>query len=96
MLRLSLANCPQFNFFPTTQKGDKLTGILIKPQHRIQRSQQVKGKIELYQEIDPTRNTILINIINDVVAGWFATMEQKRDLGMNSVTEKYKTRISSR
>ena len=52
MLRLSLANSPQFNFFPTTQKGDKLTGIFVKPQHRIQRSQQVKGKTELYQEID--------------------------------------------
>ena len=96
MLRLSLANSPQFNFFPTTQKGDKLTGILVKPQHRIQRSQQVNGKIELYQEIDPTRNKILINIINDVVAGWFATMEQEHDLRRNSVTEKYKTRISPR
>ena len=69
MLRLSLANCPQFNFLPTTQKVDKLTGILVKPQHRIKRSQRVKGKMELYQEIDPTRNKILINIIKDVVAG---------------------------
>ena len=51
MLRLSLANCPQFNFLPTTQKVDKLTGILVKPQHRIKRSQRVKGKMELYQEI---------------------------------------------
>ena len=35
MLTLSLANCPLFNFSPTTQKGDELTGILVKPQHRI-------------------------------------------------------------
>ena len=49
MLRLSLANCPQFNFFPITQKGDELTVILIKPQHRIKTeiAQRLKDKIEL-------------------------------------------------
>ena len=38
MLTISPDNCPQFNFSPTTQKGDELIRILVKPQHRIKRS----------------------------------------------------------
>ena len=82
MVRLSLANCPRFNFLPTAPKGGEVTAILVKlittPVQKITR--QSKDKIELYQGIDLTRNKILINVINDVVAGRFSTMEQKHDL----------------
>ena len=37
MVRLSLANCPGFNFFPTAPKGDEVTAILVKLQHRNKR-----------------------------------------------------------
>ena len=43
-------------------------------------AQLLKDKLELYQGIDLTHNNLLINIINDVVAGRFSTMEQKLDL----------------
>ena len=43
-------------------------------------AQLLKDKLELYQGIDLTHNNLLINIINDVVAGRFSTMEQKHDL----------------
>ena len=35
----------------------------------------LKDKLELYQGIDLTHNNLLINIINDVVAVRFSTME---------------------
>ena len=39
-------------------------------------AQLLKDKLELYQGIDLTHNNILINIINDVLAGRFSTMDQ--------------------
>ena len=36
----------------------------------------LKDELELYQGIDLTHNNILINIINDVLAGRFSTMDQ--------------------
>ena len=41
-------------------------------------AQLLKDKLELYQGIDLTHNNLLINLINDVVAGRFSTMEPKR------------------
>ena len=59
-------------------------------------AQLLKDKLELYQEIDLTHNNLLINIINDVVAGRFSTMEPSMIcMYRNSVPEKQKTRISS-
>ena len=73
MVRLSLANCPRFNFFPTALKGDEVTAIFGKlqgPTTPVQKiTLQSMDKIELYQGIDLTRNKILITVINDVVAG---------------------------
>ena len=81
MVRLSLANCPRFNFFfPQHQKVMRWRHPrkATTPEQKITR--QSKDKIELYQGIDLTRNKILINVINDVLAGRFSTMEQKDDL----------------
>ena len=82
MIRLSLANCPRFNFFPNAPKGawwgDGHPREATRPVQKINR--QSKDKIELHQGIDLTRNKILINVINDVVAGRFSTMEQKHNL----------------
>ena len=46
----------------------------------------LKDKLELYQGIDLTHNNLLINIINDVVAGRFSTMEQKHDLHVQELS----------
>ena len=43
-------------------------------------ARRFKDKIELCLGIDPTRNEILIKVINDEVAGRFSTMELKHDL----------------
>ena len=40
----------------------------------------LKDKLELYQGIDLTHNNLLINVINDVMAGRFSTMQKKHDL----------------
>ena len=53
----------------------------------------LRDKIELYQGIDLTRAKILINIVNDVLAGRFWIIGKKYDLHRNSVPEKRKTRI---
>ena len=46
----------------------------------------LKDELELYQGIDLTHNNILVNIINDVVAGRFSTMEQKHDLHVQELS----------
>ena len=50
MLRLSLATCHRFSFFPTAQKGDELTAMhpreAATPVQKIARP--LKDKIELY------------------------------------------------
>ena len=40
----------------------------------------LKDKLELFKGIDRTHNNLLINRINDVVAGRFSTKEQQHDL----------------
>ena len=49
-------------------------------------SQLLKDKLELYQGIDLTHNNLLINRINDVVAGRFSTMEEKLDLHVQELS----------
>ena len=49
-------------------------------------SQLLKDKLELYQGIDLTHNNLLINKINDVVAGRFSTMEEKLDLHVQELS----------
>ena len=65
-------------FFPTVQKGDELTAM--HPSEATTLLQKIarllKDELELYQGIDLTHNNILINIINDVLAGRFSTMDQ--------------------
>ena len=94
MLRLRLATCHRFNFFPTAQKGDEQT--VMHPREAPSPVQKIADYWAIYQGIDLTRNKILINVINDVVADRFSTLEQNHDLHMqrNSVPKKHKTRIS--
>ena len=46
----------------------------------------LKDKLELFKGIDLTHNNLLINRINDVVAGRFSTMEQKLDLHVQELS----------
>ena len=43
MIRLSLANCPGFHFFPTAPKGDEVTAILVKLQGPTTPVQKITG-----------------------------------------------------
>ena len=84
MVRLSLANCLTFHFFSHCTKRWWGDGHLREATRSYNTSTKdyrwSKDKIELYQGIDLTRNKILINVINDVVAGRFSTKEQQHDL----------------
>ena len=46
----------------------------------------LKDKLELFKGIDRTYNNLLINRINDVVAGRFSTMEEKLDLHVQELS----------
>ena len=80
--------------FPLPKKvTSRRSCILVKLHHRYRR---LPDYWAIYQGIDLTRNKIWINVINDVVADRFLTLEQNHDLHMhrNSVPKKHKTRIS--
>ena len=68
MLRLT-CKLSSVYFFPTAQKGDLLKAIPVKLHAESKDHLAVKGQNQLYLGINPTRTKILINIINDIVAG---------------------------
>lgn len=69
-------------------KGDELTAT--HPSEATTLVQKIarllKDKLEQNQGIDLTHNNLLINVINDVVAGRFSTMEPKHDLHVQELS----------